>query len=94
MTLDFARYVMQWKKIGHLPVENKQGALVGIISISQLDGLDKNDLIKDHMTTKIISCLPSCTKEMARSKLEKNNIHSLLVVEEDRLVGIITDKDV
>ena len=95
MSLWFAKYIMDWKDIRHLPVENKQGQLVGIISASQLEeATDKDEIIRNVMKTDIISCLPSCTKKMAKRKLEENNIHSLLVVEGGRLVGIVTDKDV
>ena len=95
MSLWFAKYIMEWKNIRHLPVENKQGQLVGIISASQLDdSTDKDEIIRNVMNTNIISCLPSCTKSMAKKKLEEHNIHSLLVVEGGRLVGIITDRDV
>lgn len=94
-SIRFAKYIMDWKGIGHLPVENKQGNLMGIISKSLLEEIvGEDETVKDHMTTELITCLPSCTKEEARRKLEENDIHSLLVVEENRLVGLVTDRDV
>ena len=94
-SIRFAKYIMDWKKIGHLPVENKQGQLVGIISKRLLDDIEGEDeTVRDYMTTELITCLPSCTKAQAKRKLEENGIHSLLVVEENRLVGIVTDADV
>ncbi|NNF32752.1 MAG: CBS domain-containing protein [Saprospiraceae bacterium] len=93
-SIRFAKYIMEWKGIGHLPVENKQGVLMGIISKRFLDEIEEDETVKDHMTTELITCLPSCTKSEARRKLEKHGIHSLLVVEENRLVGIVTDTDV
>ncbi len=94
-SIRFAKYIMEWKGIGHLPVEDKQGQLVGIISKRLLKDIKGEDeTVKDYMTTDLITCLPSCTKEEAKKKLDKYKIHSLLVVEENRLVGIVTDTDV
>jgi CBS domain-containing protein len=46
--------------------------------------------IKPH---RLVTILSSETVEFAMRQMREQSIHSLLVVEEERLIGIMTDKD-
>ena len=46
--------------------------------------------VKDLMTPKVVSVTPSDTLKTARALLREYRIHHLLVVENDRVVGILS----
>lgn len=51
-------------------------------------------LVKEKMNPRLITIHPNANLEEARGLLEQHRIRHLLVVEERRLVGIITDRDI
>lgn len=89
----------------HIPVTDK-GLLVGMVSLidfmRKVDqaGLDDNapvyqDLIvKDIMTSNPYFLLSSETVEEAAKILSKGEFHALPIVENDKLVGIVSTGDV
>lgn len=50
--------------------------------------------LSEIMTTQLITCSPDETLAQVARKLEEANIGSCPVVEGDRLVGLITDRDI
>ena len=95
--------------IHHLPVADDKGRLIGILSANDVlkaygrkvptlqradeAMLNENITIFDLMTQNPISVPPHTTLKEAARLLSGNNIQSLPVVEGDKVVGIITSRD-
>lgn len=74
---------------------------IGIITESDIlkkvvaEGKDVNKvLVKDVMTSPLVSIDPYATLEDAMRVMNKHNIRRLPVMEKGKLVGIITEKDI
>ena len=90
--------VMTENGIGSLPIVDKEGKLVGIVTERDfalaLAGSLSNEtvgdiMVKDVITTTLGTPIESCSKIMVR-----NNLRRVPVVEEDKLVGIVTSTDI
>ena len=93
-TVEVARSVLEWEKFHHLPVEDVKGDLIGIISQTLLDTCtDDLTIISDIMVKEIISVKPEDTYLYALSLMKEKGVGSLIVKEENKLVGIITRSD-
>jgi acetoin utilization protein AcuB len=95
-SVELAKNIMDWNNFHHLVVEDDEKNLTGVISAKQLEPLDSTSdaqPIKTFMTEAIITVEPQVTLEAAKKRMEKYNIHSLPVLEQGILVGIITDSD-
>lgn len=51
-------------------------------------------LIKNWMSRPVITISPRAGMQMAREIMEKNKIRSLPVVQKDRVIGLLTDRDI
>jgi len=88
----------------HLPVLDEEGRLVGIVDRTDMETflvtagspgvMKRNHRVDQLMNRNVISVAPTCPLEEAASLMVKHKIGSLPVLEEDRLVGIITEVDV
>lgn len=95
-----AAKLMKERRIGNvIVVEKKQP--VGILTESDIlkkvvaDGKDaKEILVKDVMSTPIIIIDPYVTLEEAMRIMGKCNVRRLPVIENNELIGIITQKDI
>jgi CBS domain-containing protein len=91
--------LMQEKKLRRLPVVDDDGRLVGIVVerdllVAAMRYLQSRVEIGDVMTRNVVSVGPdSDLNEVARTMLERK-IGGLPVVEQGRLVGIITESDI
>ncbi len=92
--------MMDWRKIRYTPVENEKGEFVGLISSRLLlryftnqykSRNNKNLLVKDIMIKDPICVSPDTTLSEALKIMKENKIGSLPVVENDELMGIITE---
>lgn len=105
-TLEKARSLMRQHRIRHLPVVDDSGALVGLLTQSDLLAAADSFLrgrderlpvasfpVEDVMVTRIASIEPEGSLRRAALYLEKNKIGCLPVVDGGRLVGIVTDTD-
>lgn len=93
-TVELALAVLEWEHFNHLPVEDVKGDLIGIVSKSLLESCnDKRTMIRDIMVHDIVTVKPNDTYTYALELMEKKNIGSLIVTEENKLVGIITRSD-
>lgn len=50
-------------------------------------------LIKNWMSSPVVTIVPGANMPMAQKLMKKHNIHSLPVIKDDKLVGILTDRD-
>jgi acetoin utilization protein AcuB len=101
--------LMREKKINRLPVVEK-GKLVGIVtdgdlrevspspattlSIFELNYLVAKTPIRDVAVKKVISCTPDTKIEDAALLMRDHEIGALPVLEQGKLVGIITENDI
>mgnify|MGYP006303467281 CR=1 FL=1 len=95
-----AAKLMKKRKIGNVIVaEDKQP--IGILTESDIlkkvvaEGKNPNDvIIKDVMSTPIIIVDPYITLEEALKTMGKCNVRRLPVIENNKLIGIITQRDI
>jgi acetoin utilization protein AcuB len=101
--------LLKEKKIKHLPVVKNDFAIVGILSdrdikdytpskvttfeIRELNYILFTTKVKEIMVKKVITASPTMAIEEAAMIMYDNNIGCLPVVENNKLVGIISDKD-
>jgi CBS domain-containing protein/gamma-glutamylcysteine synthetase len=101
--VDMAAYVMNWQHIRHVPVENKEHRLVGLVSHRSLLRLVSETLdgrsatakpISEIMNVDLVTVRPETPTLEAIRLMREHRISCLPVVEEgDRLVGIVTEHD-
>ncbi len=91
--------------IHHIPVVDDEEKLKGIVSridflkASQLFSLFNDDMfseltVADIMTASLTTAEPTDTVALALGVFQKNLIHALPVVEDERLVGLVTTYDI
>jgi len=94
-----ATNVMHWKNIHHLPVENNEGNLSGLLTWTHMKGFrslpdrDQNATVEDIMTKEVISVPPETRIDSAIQLMKEKVIGCLPVVQNQQLVGIITIND-
>jgi acetoin utilization protein AcuB len=110
MPLREAAALMKERGIRHLPVVDRAGCLAGILTdrdithaafvpaLSKYLSLDPRRLqaprVRDVMTWSVVTTDPDATLVQAGLIMFQRRIGSLPVVENGRLVGILTDRDV
>lgn len=108
--LQKAKEIIDEKRIHHLLVVDKTGNLIGIVSdrdvkqssaspatalsVHELNYLLTQLTVEPIMAKKIITISPGTTIERAALIMQKNRINALPVIEDEKLVGIITSTDV
>ena len=109
-SLRHAMNLVKEKRVRHLPVVDDKGRLVGVVSdrdiraawASSATSLEVRELhyllekvkIEEIMTKKVITVSPNTTIEDAALLMHDNRIGCLPVVEDDRLLGLITETDI
>lgn len=94
-TLREVRTIMETQRVTGLPVVDKSGRLVGIITARDLRfRRDDLALVSNAMTSKVVVESPDATPASARAKFDEHRIEKLPVVDGGgRLAGLITVKD-
>ncbi len=100
--VDLAASMMDWRHIRHVPVENDQGQLVGLVTHrtllrllsrgTQMQGnvpLTVHEIMKTDPVT-VSSTTPTLE---AMESMRRNKVGCLPVVDEGQLVGIVTSYD-
>lgn len=97
---DFANLaisIMKWNNIHHLPVENSNGEMVGLLTWSHIEKLenmrDNNAKVSDIMIKKVVTVRPRTKIEVAKKLMEDYQIGCLPVCSGSSLVGIISKVD-
>ena len=94
ISCDFAKQLMEWKNIHHIPIEDTSGNLIGIITDGMIKKGKEDDFISDVMMTDFVSIEAKQTIADIIGIFQSKNFTCLPVVYKKRLVGIITDKDI
>ena len=98
--IEYVANIMDWRNIRHVLVENDSGKFTGLVSSKNLvkffSNVTKNGKqfsVKDIMVSDTVSVTPKSLTTEAIALLREHNIGCLPVVEEGRLVGVITERD-
>lgn len=100
--IDLAASLMDWEHIRHVPVEDDDGKLVGLVSYRQLLRFLSKDLphgksdpvaARDVMQPDPVTIPPETPTLEAMQLMRERHVSCLPVVHEGRIVGIISDRD-
>ena len=93
-SLQLVYNIMVWKKINHVPVINTKKELVGILSIKDISPENLNTTVDKIMRKQVVTISESDTIKRAKQLFTTHKISSLPVVQEKRLLGILTTNDI
>lgn len=101
--IDLAASVMDWRHIRHVPVEDSDGRLVGLVTHRNLlrvmsGGNRAHDdgsptTVREVMVADPVTVSPATSSLEAIEIMRNNRVGCLPVVERDQLVGIVTSYD-
>ncbi len=99
--VDLAASVMTWRHIRHVPVEDNEGRLVGLVSHRALLKLltrgaraNENPItVRDIMTSDPLTVSSTTPTLEAMEIMRQNRVGCLPVLDDGRLVGIVTSFD-
>jgi CBS domain-containing protein len=99
--VDLVASIMDWRKVRHVPVENKKGELVGLITSGLLvkylfetrRSQETKKSVKEIMIKNPISITPETLTKNALTIMIKHKVGCLPVVKNNKLVGIVTEHD-
>lgn len=89
-SLDLVINIMKWKKFHHMPVINDKKELVGLLSWTDVESINKQRSIRDIMKTKVITINQYSSVSDAAELMKTHSINSLPVVSKKILIGILT----
>jgi len=100
--LDLVASIMDWERIRHVPVEDEQRRLVGIVSYRKLMRLmadrppapdDDPIAVRTIMQPDPVTVSPDTHTLDAIDLMKEKNVSALPVVKDGLLVGIVTERD-
>jgi CBS domain-containing protein len=100
--LDLVANLMDWKHVRHIPVEDERGKLVGLISCFEVlrqlernvsEGTKEAVAVSSIMNKDPLTVTPETATLDAIALLRRAHVDCLPVVKENRLVGIVTERD-
>jgi CBS domain-containing protein len=98
--VDLAASLMEWEHLRYVPVEDRDGHLVGLLSHRQLLKLktrstndEESAAVRDLMIADPITVTPETTTLEAIEVMDRHRIGCLPVVRAGKLVGIVTEHD-
>ena len=90
--------LMSKNGIGSLPIVDKEEKLVGIVTERDfalaLAGSLTNETVGDIMIKDVITTTPGTPIESCSKIMVRNNLRRIPVVEEEKLIGIVTSTDI
>ena len=98
--VDLVACVMDWKHVRHVPVEDDEGHLLGLVSHRDLLHLMAQGAanaepitVKNIMTPYPVTATPQTATLEAIALMRRHKVGCLPVVENEKLVGIVTAYD-
>ena len=100
--VDMAASLMEWRHVRHVPVEDDEGRLVGLVSHRSLlsllargihNGAGSQVTVREIMKPDPVRVAPDTPTLEAIEVMRRHNVGCLPIVKEDRLVGIVTAYD-
>lgn len=99
--IDLAASLMEWERIRHLPVEDDEGRLVGLVSYRALLRVLARDTsperthapISEIMRRDPVTIAPEAPTWEAIERMRRLSIGCLPVVRDGRLVGMVTERE-
>ena len=100
--VDLAASMMEWEHIRHVPVEDDDARLVGIVSHRSLlrlvgrglrSGTSRPVAVREIMKPDPVTVTPETSCLEALQAMRREQVGCLPVVEDGRLVGIVTEAD-
>ena len=99
--VDLAASVMDWRHIRHVPVEDQDGRLVGLVThrgvlrilSKRANSDDSPTTVQEVMVPNPMTVTPDTSSLDAIEIMRSNRVGCLPVVEGDQLVGIVTSYD-
>ncbi|MDX1939121.1 MAG: CBS domain-containing protein [Saprospiraceae bacterium] len=101
--IELVAELMDWRRIRYMPVENSKGQLSGLITSrlllrhfarkSRANGQEAPTMVKDIMVKAPITIGPKATIVEALRIMREKRIGCLPVVQNEELIGIITEMD-
>ncbi len=100
--IDLVANVMDWRRVRHVPVEDSQHRLIGLVSYRALlrylardlpRGDDSSVPVRDIMVHDPVTVSPNTSLLDAIRVMRSQRLSCLPVVSADRLVGVVTERD-
>ena len=98
--VDLVANIMDWERVRHVPVEDDRGRLVGVVSYRSVlkcfsrQGLkSKQERVRAIMQSNPVTVPPETSSLEAIGLMRRHGIGCLPVVQDGRLVGIVTESD-
>lgn len=100
--IDLVACLMDWQHIRHVPVEDHEHRLVGLVTHRSLlrrlarersGGRDEAVPVRDIMETEVVTTTPETSTLEAIRLMKERRIGCLPVVEEGRLIGLLTERN-
>ena len=100
--VDLAANIMDWKKIRHLLVEDEDGRLVGLLSHRALirlvargtrSGIGEHPTVSALMVKNPLTIGPDMPTLEVMKLMRERRVSCLPVLENDKLIGVITEAD-
>lgn len=98
---ELVAHIMDWRKIHHVPVENDEGEVVGLITagvlVNRFGNMQGDEIhtmtVGEVMVSKVAAVPPEATVREGLRVLREYGTGCLLVVNNKKLVGIVTTYD-
>lgn len=98
--IDLVPNIMKWNQVRHMLVENREGDLVGLVTLGRLGKYYSENkdpmpvMVKEVMVSKVITVSPDTPTLEAIQLMRERHIGCLPVLNQDKkLVGVVTEQD-
>jgi CBS domain-containing protein len=98
--IDLVPNLMKWNQVRHMLVENRQGELVGLVTLGRLGKYyseNKNPkpvMVKEVMVNQVITVTPDTPTLEAIQLMQEKHVGCLPVLNyQKKLVGVVTEQD-
>jgi CBS domain-containing protein len=100
--IEMVANLMKWKRIRHVPVEDGEHRLIGLVSTRALVAAIADRIsdfghspipVREVMAVDVVTVAPGTSTLEAIALMRKHRVGSLPVLKDERLVGIVTESD-